>query len=202
MTIKLNWFGLAGGALTIAAVAVSLFIPWWQLTAGENLIQANISPFNMDFSLFGTAFTIPLIWALNLTSILTFAVAGIVMLIYSVVPTKPYAKHLVGFAYYKPLASLLFFAVLIFGLTTVMQAVAQLNIPLSGSATIAIPAGTIQGLTVSVSVSTGFVWPFWLALVASVLCVVARVYHRKVANPLPPLPSSSPSPQSPPPPPP
>lgn len=181
MTPKLNWFGLAGGALTIALVAVSLFTPWWQLTAGENLVQANISPFNMGFSLFGTAFTIPLIWALNLTSILTFAIAGIVMLIYSVLPTKPYAKHLLGFSYYKPLASLLFFVVILFGLTAVMQAIVNLNIPLSGSTTSTLPTTMTQGVTVSVMVSTAFQWPFWLATVAAGLCIVARLYHRKIA---------------------
>ena len=183
MTTKLNWFGLAGGALTIALVAISLFTPWWQLTAGENIAQVNISPFTIGFSLFGTAFTIPLIGALNLASILSFAIAGIVMLIYSVIPTKPYSKYLLGFAYYKPLATLIFFVVVLFGLTAVMQALVNLNIPLAGTATSTLPTSMTPGITISVLVSTGFLWPFWLAAVASGLCIAARLYHRKIANP-------------------
>lgn len=181
MTLKLNWFGLAGGVLTIVLVVVSLFTPWWQLTAGENIVQADISPFNMGFSLFGKAFTVPLIGALNLTTILTFAVAGIVMLIYSFIPTKPYAKHLIGFSYYKPLASLLFFVAILFALTTIMQSIVSLNVPLTGTATSTLSTAMTQGVTVRIMVSTAFQWPFWLAAVTSGLCIAARLYHKKIA---------------------
>lgn len=187
---QINWIALIGGALTLLAVAVSVFVPWWQLSAGENLLEASISPFNMDVSFLGTPLTIALIGALNLTAILTFAVAGIVMLIYSVVPTKPYAKHLVGFAYSKPLAALVFFVVLIFGLTTIMQSLVHLNVPLAGSAVVTLPTGLVQGVDLSVSlvVTTAFQWPFWLAVIASGVCIVARLYHRKFAKYFPPPP--------------
>ena len=65
----------------------------------------------MNFGLSGSQFTIPLIWALNLITILTFTACGIVMLIYSLVPTKPYAKQLLGFSWKKPLYTVVGFAV-------------------------------------------------------------------------------------------
>ena len=102
MNRVINWFGVAAGVTTLLVVAVSLFVPWWQLSVGEDLVQVNASPVNTNFGLFGTPFTVPLIWALNLVSILTLVASGAIMLLYSVVPTKPYAKELLGFSYKKP----------------------------------------------------------------------------------------------------
>ena len=102
MQLRVNWLGLAGGVTTIVVVIVSLFYPWWQLTVGENLAKANVSPLNTNFNLLGTTFTIPLIWALNVVSLLTLVASGIAMVVYSIIPTKSYSKHLLGFAYKKP----------------------------------------------------------------------------------------------------
>ena len=94
MVRKINWFGMAAGIITLIVLVISFYIPWWQLTIGQNLIKVNASPVNTNFGLFGGAqFTIPLIWALNIISILTFTACGLVMLIYSVNPTKSYSKH-------------------------------------------------------------------------------------------------------------
>ena len=106
---KINWFGLAAGIITLIVLVISFYVPWWQLTIGENLIKVNASPVNTNFGLFGTQFTVPLIWALNLISILTFTASGLVMLIYSLNPTKSYSKHLLGFSYKKPLYVLIIF---------------------------------------------------------------------------------------------
>ena len=109
---SINWFGLSAGIITLIVLVISFYVPWWQLTIGQNLIKINASPVNTNFGLFGGAqFTIPLIWALNLISILTFTACGLVMLIYSLNPTKSYSKHLLGFSYKKPLYVLIFFAV-------------------------------------------------------------------------------------------
>jgi hypothetical protein len=182
MAVKMNWFGLAGGALTLAVVIISLFTPWWQLTAGDNLITASLSPFTTGFSILGTSFTIPLIWASNLAVIFSLTAAGIIMLIYSAVPTKPYSKQLLSFAYNKPLFSIVAFVVLLFAMTVIIRTLLNLNIPLSGSSTSSLPTALTQGVTVSVRISTGFEWPFWLGVAATGLCIAARLYHRKIAN--------------------
>ena len=93
-------------------------------------------PVNTNFGLFGGAqFTIPLIWALNLISILTFTASGMIMLIYSLNPTKSYSKHLLGFSYKKPLYVLISFAA---GLVAIIIIAGFLgmSIPLMGSATL------------------------------------------------------------------
>jgi hypothetical protein len=94
---KINWFGLAGGALTLLVIAVSLVYPWWQLTVGDNLIKINASPVNTNFGFLGTGFTIPFIWALNIIGLLSLLLSGIAMIIYSVMPAKSFAKPLLDF---------------------------------------------------------------------------------------------------------
>ena len=76
MERRINWFGLAAGIITLIVLAVSLFVPWWQLTIGDKLLQVNASPLNTNFGLLDLHFTIPLLWAWNLVSVLIFAAAG------------------------------------------------------------------------------------------------------------------------------
>jgi hypothetical protein len=182
MQAKINWFGLAGSVTTIALIIVSLSNPWWQLTLGD-FVKANVSPFNTNFNFLGTAFTIPLIWALNMVCLLATVASGIAMLVYSLIPTKSYSRHLLGFSYKKPLLTLLFFVAILFALKLLVQAVFSLNVPLVGSTTSTLPTVFAYGTTISVLISTGFQWPFWLAVVAAALCVAARLYHKRIASP-------------------
>ena len=115
MQFRFNWVGLAAGAVTILVVAVSLFYPWWQLTIGDGLVTANASPLNTNFDVLGTSFTLPLLWAANVASVLTFLLSGVTMIIYSLVPAKAYSKTLLAFAYKKPLYTLVAFVVFLFG---------------------------------------------------------------------------------------
>jgi len=179
---KINWFALAGGATTIAVIAVSLVYPWWQLTVGDDLLTVNASPVNMNMGFLDTSFTIPFIWALNIVSILTLLASGIAMLIYSVIPRKSYSKHLLGFGYKKPLFTVLFFVIGLVVTTVICQAVLSLNVPLMGSTTSTLPIPFVSGVTLTVLLSAGFQWSFWLAVVAAGLCLAARLYHRKVAT--------------------
>ena len=182
MERRINWFGLAAGIITLVVLAVSLFLPWWQLTIGDKLIQVNASPINTNFGLLRLQFTIPLIWAWNVATILTFVAAGIVMLIYSVAPTKSYAKELLGFSYKKPIYALLGFVV---GLIVIVAIAGALGVgvPVMGSSNIALPAQFMpSGLSISVLVSSSFQLPFWLAVSAAALCIVARLYHRRIAK--------------------
>jgi hypothetical protein len=179
---RVNWFGVAGGALTLAVIAVSLYNPWWQLTIGENLMKVNASPMNTNFGLLGTQFTIPLIYALNIGSILTFLCSGTIMLIYSFMPTKPYAKDLLGFAWKKPMYAVLFSVIGLTVIILIAQTILGINIPLVGTSTVILPSQFTMGANISVLVSSAYQWPFYLAIVAAGLCITARIYHRKVSR--------------------
>lgn len=179
MSRVINWFGIAAGVTTLIVVAISFFIPWWQLIIGEELIVVNASPVNTNFGVFGTQFTMPLIFALNLISILTLVASGSIMLLYSLIPAKPYSKHLLGFSYKKPLYVLLFF---FFGLVAAVSfaGVFGLNIPIIGTAKFSLPTSLTMGAGISASVLASFLLPFWLSIVAVVLCVAARLFHGRV----------------------
>jgi hypothetical protein len=178
---KFNWFGLAGGATTLVVIAVSLVYPWWQLTVGDDLMKINASPVNTNFGFLDTSFTIPFIWVLNIIGLLTLLLSGVAMIIYSVMPTKSFSKPLLDFGYKKPLFTFLFFVIGLVIVTIILQAVLNINLPLMGSATSTVPIPFASGITLSVLLSAGFQWSFWLAAVAAGLCIAARLYHRKVA---------------------
>jgi hypothetical protein len=179
---KINWFGLAGGITTIMVVLVSLLVPWWQLTVGDDLLKANASPVNTNFSFLDTTFTIPLIWAFNIVSLLTLISSGVAMLIYSVLPTKSYSKQLLSFGYKKPLFTVLFFVVGLVVITLILQTVLNISVPLMGSTTSPLSLPFASDVSISVLMSAAFLWPFWLAAVAAGLCLAARLYHKRVAT--------------------
>jgi hypothetical protein len=182
MKRRINWFGLAAGIITLTVVIVSFYIPWWQLTVGDKLLQINASPINTNFGLLDLQFTVPLIWAWNIATILLLVSAGVIMLIYSVFPTKSYAKELLGFSYKKPLYALIGFVA---GLLVIISisGLIGFSIPLMGSSTFTVPTQFIpMGLTINALVSGSFQLPFWLAIVATSLCIVARLYHGKVTK--------------------
>jgi hypothetical protein len=178
---KFNWFALAGGVATIFLIAVSLVSPWWQLTIGDDLLTVNASPVNMNMNLPDTSFTIPFILALNIVSIFSLLASAITMIIYAFIPRKSYSIHLLGFGYKKPLYTVLFFIIGLVATTIICQAIINLNVPLMGSANSTLSPPFIEGITLTVLLSAGFQWSFWLAIVAATLCVVARIYHRKIA---------------------
>lgn len=191
MRAKINWFGLAGGIATILLIAVSVFVPWWQLRVGDSVIAANVSPIYTNFDFVGNSFTVPLVFAINLSCILLSLAGGVVMLLYSVMPTKPYAKRLLGFSYRTPLFFLVVFVVGLLALTLIIQGMFSISVPLVGSTQVSLPSGAAEGVNVSVLLSAGFLWPFYLAVASAVLCVGARVYHKRI---LPPTASTTPVP--------
>jgi hypothetical protein len=180
---KINWVGLAGGVATVTLIAVSLFVPWWQFKIGDPdqaIVEANVSPLNTNFVGVGNSFTIPLIWALNLASVLSLAAGGTAMLIYSVLPAKSYSKRLLGFGYTKPMYSVVFFAISLVALTLLVNGLLGFSVPVVGSSNVQLSESMTQGTRVSFLVSAGFHWPFYLAVVAASLCVAARFYHKRV----------------------
>jgi len=184
MIKQINWFALVGGILILTLLLVSFYFPWWQLVIGDNLFKVNVSPVNTNVGVLGSQFTVPLIWAMNIASILTFLASGIIMLIYAVKPTRPYSQDLLSFGYRKPLYAVIFCVVGLLIAVYVVQAAVGISVPLVGAGTIVLPSSLMpMGIGVSVIGLAGFQWPFWLAFVAAGLCIAARVYHRKLSSP-------------------
>lgn len=184
MDRKYNWLALTAGIATLLLILVSLFVPWWQLTVGDPVVaNADLSPVYVNFGVLGTSLTIPLVWALNLASLLSLTAGAIVMLIYAIKPAKPYSKSLLGFSWNKPLFAVVLFAIEIVLLTVLPNAFVGFSFPLAGSATVQLPQSMAEGVNISIGVSTGFVWPFFFAIIVAGLGVAARLYHQRVAAP-------------------
>jgi len=182
MNRKINWFGLVAGIVTLVVLLISLFMPWWQLTVGNNFFNVYSSPINTNFCLYGSQFTIPLIWAWNLSNILLFAASGVVMLIYAFLPAKKYSKDLLTFSYKKPLYALLSFIIGLFVIEVVAAGFFKVDFPLMGSANVSFSFPSFIPINASIStlVTTSFMLPFWLAIVAAALCIAARLYHGRL----------------------
>jgi len=191
---KVNWFALVGGALTLVLAVSSLFVPWWQITIGQTLAKIGISPVNLSTNIVGYSVAIPVIAAIGWMFMIMLVSAGIVLVFYSIFPTKPYSKRLLGFAYKKPLATVIAFTVLMLVITNVgtifgamisssSMSGADLNIPWSGTKTLELPSSMAQGMLGGITVTAAVEWTFWLAVTAAALCLAARLYHRKLDRP-------------------
>jgi hypothetical protein len=162
-------------------IAVSVFVPWWQLRVGDSIVAANVSPIYTNVDLAGNNFTVPLVFAINLSCILLSLAGGVVMLIYSVKPTKSYSRRLLGFSYRTPLLFLVVFLVGLVALSVLIQALYSFSVPIVGSSEVSLPSG--EGVSVSALLSASFLWPFYLAVASAVLCVGARLYHKRLLPP-------------------
>jgi len=181
-TKQINYFALIGGILILLLLPISIYFSWWQLSIGRNLLALNVSPVNTNITLFGTQFNAPLLWAMNLTGALTFLASGIIMLIYALIPAKPYSKDLLSFAYRKPLYIVILYLAGLLVMTFAAQAFLGQGIPIAGSANLTLPSSMTMGANISVLVTSAFQWPFYLAIVAAGLSITARVYHTKLTK--------------------
>lgn len=181
---RTNYVALAAGVLSLLLVALSWLVPWWQLVVGNPAIATvNFSPVNFNFSLFNTLMTIPIIWALNIASLLTLLAGGVALLVYAVMPPKSYSKQILGFGYKKPLYALILFIVELLVLYFSASTISGVSFPLMGSGALSLPASIAPGgVSVSVAVSTAFGWTFYFAIVVVAMCVAARFYHVKTGE--------------------
>jgi hypothetical protein len=183
MNIKyLNWPALIGGIIILLLIPISIYTPWWHLEIGSNLLTVNASPVNTNLSLMNNPINAPLIWAANLTGILFFLACGITLLIYAIIPAKPYSQELLSFGYRKPLYTVIVFLACILIASFAMQAALGVSFPLSGTSTLSLPSNWTGGTSVSALVTSTLQWPFYLAIAAVALCIVARVYHIRITK--------------------
>lgn len=176
---EVNWPGLACSisAATIFLLSVLYAAPWWRVTIGDGMGQAEISPLDYKANLAGASIEVPIIWFLNIGSKLTMVSCAVAMFLYSVTTRKSFSRQLLGFAYKKPLLLLGLFAVTLVVSTMYVETFLGVYVPLMGTANVLFSAG---GVTASVPVSTSFTWVFWLAVATAVLALVAKIYDLRV----------------------
>jgi len=188
---SVNWFALVGGVLTLVLTVASMFAPWWQITLGRTLATVGFSPVSLSTNIIGYSVALPIVQAISWMFIVLLISAGIVLIVYSIMPTKPYSKRLLGFAYKKPLGTLVAFVVLMLLLTnagTILGMMAgssnlsgaDLNVPWIGAKTLHLPSSMAQGTILGIAISAEIEWTFWLAVTVASLCVAARLYHKKL----------------------
>jgi hypothetical protein len=185
MTNKTNYVALVAGILSLVLIAVSWFVPWWQITIGnpgnQAIASVNFSPVNFNFSFFTTLLTVPIIWALNIASLLTLLAGGIALVVYAVMPAKSYSKNILEFGYKKPLYAFILFCIELIVLYFSATMISGISFPIMGSGVLSLPSSLAPGgISISVAVSTAFGWTFFFAIVVAALCIAARFYHRKI----------------------
>ena len=184
---NVSWIGLISGVLLVAVIALSLFNPWWQIRIGD-FVYANLSPMSAGFNFLGMSFLVPMLTAINISSLLLLSISAVLMIVYSINPGKEYSKQLLCWSYKKPLFTLIAFlagiAALSLGASYVAGQYANLDftLPIMGSTIVQVPSemlGQLSGVQIGMTISTGFQWTFYLAIAATALCIVTRYYHGK-----------------------
>jgi hypothetical protein len=184
---NISWIGLISGVLLVAVIVLSLFNPWWQLRIGD-FVYANFSPMSVGFNFIGITFLVPLLTAINISSLLLLSISAALMIVYSINPGKEYSKQLLCWSYKKPLFTLIAFIAGIVALSLGVSYIAgqyanlDFTLPIMGSTIVQVPSemlGQLSGVQIGMTVSTSFHWTFYLAIAATALCIVTRYYHGK-----------------------
>jgi hypothetical protein len=121
--------------------------------------------------------TPPIAWFLNISCQLSLIASAVAMLISSFASNKEYSKNLINFAYKKPLIVIIIFLIFLSIAIYIAGTLLQINVPLTGSTTTTLDAGPA---TIDVPITTEFTWIFWLAIATAILCIAAKLYHKKL----------------------
>jgi len=210
-----NLFALAAGTLMLVIVVLSVFTPWWKLQIGSGcgLVTINANPFYTNFGILHLNFVIPILFAINIGTMALFAISGVIFTIYAFKPDKKYSKHLLSYGWKRPAYTLIGFIVaimlILYVSPSIINAAAHTNafpvpiVPLIGSSVIQLPSGMFGGsnsIQIGVTVITTFGYTFYLAVAATALGILARVYHRRILSNVvlpPPTTVANPAPVSP-----
>ncbi|MFH1821769.1 MAG: hypothetical protein ABH852_04950 [Methanobacteriota archaeon] len=187
---SVNVLGVVAG---IFMIALPFLGPWWIAVVGTGAIEIALSPFDMSVSVLGQPIQSELISLFLLAARIAMIIAGVFMIFGSVSPKSWWSKRLVRFGVMKPfwaVVGIVVFAVAgAFIINNVLPnflsnmvggtgASIQLEVPyLMGTANSVIQIGSQATVTAPVNVSLAT--PFWLAVVAAVLGIAARISHRK-----------------------
>lgn len=190
----INWLGVVAGILMIA---LPFFGPWWVGTVGTGALVFKLSPFYLSMSFMGQVITSSLLSLFLLAAEVAIVLGGVFMIIGSVLPERWWSKQLVKFGAMKPLWAIvglvISLVVISFFINNILpgllpgilgqsgaagEVLVQFSLPyITGTGASAIQVGS--GITVNAPVTFALTPIFWVAVVAAVLGVAARIYHRR-----------------------
>ncbi|MDR0318944.1 MAG: hypothetical protein LBI09_02805 [Nitrososphaerota archaeon] len=65
----------------------------------------------------------------------------------------------------------------------ISQAILDMHVPLIGTSLVTLPTQfTTDGVSITVLATSAFQWPLYLAITTATLCILARIYHKKLAQ--------------------
>lgn len=185
----MNFIGIAAGVLM---VALPFLGPWWMAVVGTGAIEIALSPFDLSMLVFGQSIHSDLVDLFLLASKIVMIIAGILLLLGSLSPRSWWSGRLVRFGVMKPFWAVVGMVVAVvvgaFLINNVLPnllsnaipggASIQITVPyLVGSASATIQMGSQASITAPISLS--LMPAFWVAVVAAVLGIAARINHRR-----------------------
>lgn len=188
-TRSMNFIGIAAGVLM---VALPFLGPWWMAVVGTGAIEIALSPFDLSMLVFGQSIHSDLVDLFLLASKIVMIIAGILLLLGSLSPRSWWSGRLVRFGVMKPFWAVVGMVVAVvvgaFLINNVLPnllsnaipggASIQITVPyLVGSASATIQMGSQASITAPISLS--LMPAFWVAVVAAVLGIAARINHRR-----------------------
>lgn len=183
---RINWPGFIAGVLIVTVPFLGM---WWRFMLGTGAFILAVSPFGVQFSIFGETVNSPLLWWVGLGLKLGVIYLGLLLVAGSVLSVSnrrsALAELLVRFSARKLLwlvivfvAGLLIFILLVNQLPGMFGVPIQLQLPyLMG--TCSFSTGT-EGLRLTIPIFMGFTHAFAVAVVAAVLGFVALAYQKKL----------------------
>lgn len=178
--LKINIAGVVSGLITLYLAILGG--SWWVAIggAGGASFHAFISPFTFDVSIMGNPVEVPLIDWLILASRMAFILAGLEIIVASILVYKDWSK---SFIRLRILWTSIIFIISIYLGITLVQNITGISIPIQGNAilTYAIPVQT-QTVTVEAPINTYFTPTFEVALVGGISALVARIIHGKLTK--------------------
>ena len=186
----MNILGVIAGALMIALPFLG---PWWIARAGTGAMEVALSPFDMSITVLGQSISSDLIWLFLLAEKITIIIAGVFMILSSLLPTSWWSARLFKFGVMKPLWAIVGLIVLLIAgaflmnnilpsflsnMTGAAGASVHINVPyIMGTANSTIQVGSQATITAPIKL---LLTPaFWVAVVTAALCIAARIYYRR-----------------------
>jgi hypothetical protein len=183
---RINWIGVIAGILMIALPFAG---PWWRVTVGTGALEAATSPFGVNITALGQPVESTLTRYICLGVSLLVIIAGLFLLLASLLPDRWWSKRLMRFGSTRVLWMVILFLVLI----TLMALVANkllvgmvpelegFSVPyISGSTTSTLH---VNDVTVTLPITLSLAWPFAMAILTAILALAARIYHRRFVGP-------------------
>ena len=178
--LKINIAGVVSGLITLYLAILGG--SWWVAIggAGGESFHAFISPFTFDVSILGNPVYVPIVDWLILASRIAFLLAGLEIIVASVLVHKAWSKSFIRLG---SLWTAILFIISIYLGITLVQSIAGISIPMQGDAilTYEIPVQT-QTFTVEAPINTYFTPSFEVALVGGICALLARIIHGRLTK--------------------